>query len=143
MTEAVYVHWDDVLAAVNFKGEWRFFCDIEVMFLLDYSSYEKNYQPSPGEFRYGTMVVDESNAEAWMTSLSTELMRNQLSRTYWESTTEQVQPTFVIDFDKKLWVGNHWKMDQSPLTDYQPHGWTALEDDVMKYLPAELVKYFE
>ena len=143
MSDKIYISWDDALAAVKFKGSWRFFFDMEVMFLLDYSSYDHTYSPLPGQSRYGTLVVDETNAAKWMESLSGELTLEQLPNTYWQDTEARVLPTFVIDFDKKLWVGGGWKMDQSPLHEYQPQDWTALEGNVMEYVPDEIKSYFE
>ena len=143
MSDRIYVDRDYALAAIKFRERWRFFYDVETMFLLDYSSFDPTYEPSSGKFRYGTLIVDESNAEAWMAAMAKELDRDQLPHMYWDNSDRRVQPTFVIDFDKKLWVGHGWSMDQSPLQDYQPQDWTAGEDDVMKYLPPELLQYFE
>jgi hypothetical protein len=143
MSDRIHIEWDDALAVVKFREMWHFFNDMEVMFLLDYSSYDDTHHPSPGEFRYGTMIVDENNAEAWMESLSGKLEIEQLKHTYWKNTDKRVRPTFFIDFDTKLWVGGNWKQDQSPFTDYQPQGWTALEDDVISFLPEEVRRYFE
>jgi len=144
MSEKIFVtDWDESLAAVKFKGHWRFFHDVETAFLLNYSAYDDRYTPKPGGYRYGTLVVDKNNADEWMKSLAHEVSLEQLPHLYWQDSEERVRLTFVIDFDKKLWVGSMWKMDQSPLTDYQPQGWTAIEDDVKKYLPSELVRYFE
>ncbi|MBI1260027.1 MAG: hypothetical protein GC204_21370 [Chloroflexi bacterium] len=133
-----FIVWDEeTLAAVKFKGVWRFFVDMEIMFLLDYTAYE-DYLPEPGEFRYGTLIVDDQNAEVWMNSMAKEIEAGQLVHLYWQNTDDRVRPTFVIDFDRKFWVGGGWSHDQSPLQDYQPKGWTALEDNVMKYLPDEI-----
>ena len=57
-------------------------------------------------------------------------------------TEKRVKLTFLINFDEKLWVGCLWKMDQSPLQEYQPQGWSALEDKVLDYLPSNLKGYF-
>ena len=144
MSEKIYIAWDDeTLAAVKLKGVWRFFIDREIMFLLDYPSYDNTYHPLPGKFRYGTLIVDDQNVELWIQSLSRELDTAQLANIYWKDTNERVRPTFVIDFDRKFWVGSGWSHDQSPLHEYQPKGWNALEDDVMKYLPAEIRTHFE
>jgi hypothetical protein len=143
MTEKIFIDRDDALAVVKFKGIWRFFYDMEIMFLLDYTSYDGDYDPLPGQFRYGTMIVSDANAEMWIKSLSGELFLEQLLDTYWENSEKRVVPTFVIDFDKRLWVGNNWSHDQSPLHEYQPQDWIAREDDVMNYLPAEVRIYFE
>jgi hypothetical protein len=89
------------------------------------------------------MIVSDANAEMWIKSLSGELFLEQLLDTYWENSEKRVVPTFVIDFDKRLWVGNNWSQDQSPLHEYQPQDWIAREDDVMNYLPAEVRIYFE
>jgi hypothetical protein len=139
---AIYVDHDEALAGVKFKGRWRFFYDGEIMFLLDYSAYDDTHHPRPGEFRYGTMIVDEANAERWMNSLAHEVSLEQLTHTYWKNSDRRINPTFLIDFDQKLWVGSGWKMDQSPLHEYQPQGWTALEADIDDYLPDELKTYF-
>ncbi|MHB8625274.1 MAG: arsinothricin resistance N-acetyltransferase ArsN1 family A [Aggregatilineales bacterium] len=134
MEDKIFVDLDESLAAVKFKGRWRFFHDVETMFLLDYSAFDSDYVPVPGEFRYGTLIVDESNAEQWMNELTHELTPQQLLHTYWRDTRRRVELTFVIDFDEKLWVGQMWHMDQSPLQDYQPDGWLTGEDEARKRL---------
>jgi hypothetical protein len=138
MSEKLYLDWEEALTAVKLSSEWRFFADREVMFILDYSAYDDEYAPLPGGFRYGTLIVDKHNASAWMNTLAREFNVEQLPYLYWEDTEKRVQVTFVVDFDERRWVGNGWKMDQSPLTDYQPEGWTAVEDDVYQHLPLDL-----
>jgi hypothetical protein len=142
MSDSLFVDWDYSLAAVKFKGRWRFFYDLETMFVLDYTAYDDDYSPLPGDYRYGTLIVDENNAEQWMASLERELTPEQLPETYWENTSRRVQLTFVIDFDKKLWAGQNWKMDQSPLESYQPEGWSATYDAPEKYLPPEIRNFW-
>jgi len=142
MDERIYIDWDESLAAVKFKGHWRFFCDIETMFLLDYTAYDGDYIPTPFSYRYGILVVDEHNAEQWMSALDVEVTPKQLANTYWRGSSNRVQLTFVINFDEKLWVGQMWKMDQSPLADYQPQDWLAEKDEVQKYLPLEIRGYW-
>ncbi|GAC1680782.1 MAG: hypothetical protein NVS9B9_31840 [Ktedonobacteraceae bacterium] len=142
MDDKVFVDWDYSLAAVKSKGKWRFFYDIESMFLLDYTSFEDDYSPVLGDWRYGLLVVTQDNAEQWMAALAGELQIDQLAKTYWRDTNNRVPLTFVIDFDQKLWIGQMWKMDQSPLQDYQPKGWLAKEDAVLNYLPPDIRKYW-
>jgi hypothetical protein len=93
MNEKTYLEWDEALAAVKYNGRWRFFHDIEVMFILDYPAYDDTCNPAPGEFRYGTLVVNEDNAVEWMNSLSGELSLEQLPHTYWRGTGNRVQLT--------------------------------------------------
>jgi hypothetical protein len=138
MPEKIFVDWDYSLAVVKFKENWRFFYDIESMFLLDYHSFHNAYNPVEGEFRYGTLIVDKNNAEQWMSSITREVTLEQIPNLYWENTETRVKLTFLINFDERLWVGSQWKMDQSPLHEYQPQGWTAREDNVLDYLPPEL-----
>jgi hypothetical protein len=138
MAEPIFIDWDESLAAVKFKGRWRFFHDMETMFLLDYGSYDDDYVPKPGDYRYGTLVVDESNAEQWMNSLAGEITTEQIPNTFLQGRTTRVKLTFVIDFDEKIWVGMMWHNDQSPLHEYQPEDWLTDEDDVYKYLPPEI-----
>lgn len=143
MSEKIFIDWEEALAAVKFQGQWQFFHAWEPMFILDYTAYDDEYVPSLGGFRYGTMIVDKDNAEQWMNSLGEKLSLEQACHVYWENTEKRVRLTFVIDFDKKLWVGSGWKMDQSPFTEYQPQGWIAIEDNVLNYLPDDLKSYFE
>lgn len=145
MAEKFYIDGDESLAAVKFDGRWRFFYDIEVMFLLDYSKYEGNHKPKLGEWRYGTIIVSSANAEQWMNQITHELTIEQLKNVIWKDgdVEEPVGLTFVIDFDAKVWIGMNWKMDQSPLQDYQPDGWRAEEGDGYAYLPPEIAAYFE
>jgi hypothetical protein len=139
MTEPIFLDWDESLAAVKFKGRWRFFHDVDSMFLLDYSPYDSDYAPKqPGDFRYGTLVVDENNAEQWMDSLAGEIAAEQIPNTFLKGTAHRAKLTFVIDFDQKMWVGSMWHNDQSALDDYQPEDWTAGEDDVYNYVPPEI-----
>ncbi|MBN8637645.1 MAG: hypothetical protein J0M07_20160 [Anaerolineae bacterium] len=142
MQKKIEVDWDDALAVIKYKNAWHFYVDMEIMFLLDYTAYDSEYKPAPGRFRYGTLIVDENNTEIWLGALARKLAPDLLLHTYWENTEKRVLPTFVIDFDQKLWVGNNWHHDQSPLHKCQPAGWTALEDDVMTYLPSEIQRYF-
>ena len=142
MPEKIFVDWEDDLAVIKFKGNWRIFFDYEPMFLLDYSKRDDTWIPSEGEFRYGTLVVDESNVEQWIESLKNEVALEQVSKLYWENTKKRVQLTFLINFDEKFWVGSGWHNDQSFLGDYQPQGWTAIEDLALNYLPPNLKGYF-
>ncbi|MCC7446556.1 MAG: hypothetical protein IT324_04025 [Anaerolineae bacterium] len=111
---------------------------METMFLLNYSAYN----PQPGGYRYNTLIVDENNTELWMKSLAGELTLEQIPYTYWYDTSQRMRLTFVIDFDEKRWVGYMWKHDQEALQDYQPDGWTAVEDEVLPYLPPEIRQYW-
>lgn len=137
MTKSLTIDGYESIAAIRLKGSWRFFHDQDYMFLLDYSSYEPDYDPKSGEARYGTMIVDDSNIEQWMQSLAGELTAEQVPNARWENGV-QVKLTFVIDFDNQLWVGIHWDNDQTLLNDFQPSGWLAIEDDVFKYVPPEV-----
>jgi hypothetical protein len=74
-----------------------------------------------------------------MDSLRGELTLEQIPYTQWANGA-QAPLTFVIDFDRKLWIGYQWHNDQIALTDYQPSGWTALEDNVYRYVPQEIAK---
>jgi hypothetical protein len=134
--------FDYSLAAVKFKGRWRFFCDIEQMFLLDYTLYDSDYVPEPGGYRDGLLIIDEHNAEQWMSALAVEVTAAQLMHLYREGHIERVKLTFVINFDEKLWVGSMWLMDQSALDEYQPADWLADADNVSKYLPEEIRRLF-
>jgi hypothetical protein len=137
MAEFIKIDPEESIAAVHWQGRWRFVYDIDIMFLLDYPSYDDTYFPKEEEFRYGTLIVDESNVEQWLASMSGELTTDQIPYARWEK-DEQVKLTFVIDFDTKLWVGLHWQNDQSAYQDYQPDGWIAIEEDIFKYLPPDI-----
>jgi hypothetical protein len=141
MPDTIQVDSEESIAAVHIHGTWRFFYDSDYMFLLDYQSYP-GYTPKPGESRYGTLIVDDSNVEQWMRSLKGELTVEQIPHVRWGN-GGQVKLTFLIDFDRKLWIGYKWNNDQSSLTDYQPSGWIAIEDDVFRYLPQELSKLWD
>lgn len=143
MDEKIFLDSDCSLAAVKFKGQWRFFYDTESMFLLDYTAYHNRYKPGPGDWRYDLLVINDDNAEQWMAALQGELAVGQLANTFWDNTNKRVKLTFVIDFDQKLWVGHMWKMDQSPLQDYQPEGWLAKEDALENYLPPDIRKHWD
>ena len=141
MTNPTFLRDSDYdLAAIKFRGHWRFFYDTESMFLLDFTKFDDSHKPSPGDWRYGILIVTEDNAEQWMNELAGELTLDQLPYTYWEGTSDQIKLTFVIDFDNKLWIGHGWQMDQSALHDYQPDGWTTGEDNVYDWLPPEIRK---
>ncbi|MCA0456563.1 MAG: hypothetical protein LCI00_21500 [Chloroflexi bacterium] len=142
MPDKIFVDWDYSLAAVKFMGKWRFFYDIDVMFLLDYPSYHGDHNPTQGEFRYGTLIVDETNAEQWMRSMFAEVTIEQVPNLYLENTEQRMRLTFLINLDEKLWIGSFWHNDQTFLGDYQPQGWTAKEDLAINYLPADLKGYF-
>ncbi len=142
MDEKIYVDWDESLAAVKFKGRWRFFYDVEEMFLLDYTKWWSDYVPEPGGWRYGTLIVDENNAEQWMNSIAHEITADQIPNTFLKDTSDRVKLTFVIDFDEKIWVGMMWKHDQSPLDDYQPDDWATGEENVYNFLPPEIRAYW-
>ena len=58
MSDDVFLDEDQSLAAVKFKGRWRFFSDSETMFLLDYTSYNADYNPQPGGYRDGSYQAD-------------------------------------------------------------------------------------
>lgn len=141
MPPLIKIPHDESIAAVKWQGQWRFFYDADLMFLLDYTKYDDAI-PEEWGFRYGTLVVDESNIERWMDSMHGELTAEQIPYTGWAD-DEQVQLTFVIDFDVKLWVGYLWQNDQSAYEEYQPEGWLAVEDDVFNYLPIEIVKLWD
>jgi hypothetical protein len=143
MEQKLSIDPDEAVAAVKLRGRWRLFYDVETMFLLNYSAYHPDYIPEPGCFRYNTLIVDENNAELWMSALAGELTLEQIPYTYWGDTSQKAKLTFVIDFDQKLWVGEMWQHDQTWLPDYQPEGWTAIEDEVIQYLPSEIRSYWE
>jgi hypothetical protein len=143
MDGKIFVDPEYSLAAVKLQGRWRFFYDWETMFILNYTAYHADYVPKPGGFRDGTLIVGEHNADVWMNMLAGEASVDQLPLLFWEGSEVRVRLTFVIDFDSKLWVGCRWRMDQSPLADYQPDGWTAIEDDLKPYLPSELRDFWE
>lgn len=118
------------------------FYDMDYMFLLDYKSYDPTYTPKLGEPRHDTLIVDENNIELWFESLSGELSAEEIPYAKWEDGS-QVKLTFVIDFDRKLWVGFRWWNDQSALHDYQPRDWIAIEDNVFRYLPPDIVSRWD
>lgn len=141
MSQIINIHPDESIAAVKWRDQWRFFYDEDIMFLLDYTK-NSSYFPVEGGFRYGTLIVDESNVELWMNSMAGELTEEQIPYVRWAD-DEQVKLTFVIDFDVKLWVGYRWQNDQSAYQDYQPDGWIAIEDDVHGYLSTKLSKLWD
>ena len=124
MTKFIEIDPEESIAAIYWRGVLRFV----------YDSYDPSYSPKEGEFRYGSLVVDDSNIEQWIESMSGELTVEQIPYARWEE-DEQVQLTVVIDFDVNLWIGHLWRNDQSAYQDYQPAGWIALEDFVFNYLP--------
>lgn len=142
MSDSIIIPADESLAAVKWQGQWRFFYDIDIMFLLDYRKYDPKYRPKTDSFRLGTLIVDETNIDLWMHSMSGELSTEQIPYARWADDT-QVQLTFVINFDVRLWVGYLWQNDQSAYQEYQPDGWTAIEDDVFAYLPKEFVHLWD
>lgn len=141
MSRLIKLNPEESIAAVKWQGKWRFFYDIDIMFLLDYTKYDDSI-PEEGDFRYGTLVVNESNIELWMDSIHGELTTEQIPYARWDD-DEQVQLTFVIDFDVKMWIGYHWQNDQSAYQDYQPEGWIAIEDDCFNYLPIDIAKLWD
>ena len=142
MTESITIDWGDSIGAVKLKGKWRFFYDMDYMFLLDYTAYDSGYIPKPGDKRFGLLVIDNENAEQWMGSLAGELSLEQIPNVVVGDSSVRADLIFVIDFDTRLWVGQGWHNDQSFLGDYQPEGWTAIEDNVYQYLPDEIRRYW-
>ena len=144
MAETILIDNEQGIAAVKFKGKWRFFYDDDWNFLLDWRAYK--YHPDeavdPDDPRRETLVVDENNAEAWMSLLAGELTAEEIPYASYED-GGQARLIFVIDFDGKLWVGCLWHMDQSALDEYQPADWTAGEDDVFKYVPEEIARLWD
>jgi hypothetical protein len=141
MTEPIIIPMDQEIAAVKFKGKWRFFHDDDWMFILNYRAYRpsSDEEIESSDFRRNTWLVDENNAEEWMSQLVGELTPEQIPYAVNEHYRgEQARLVFVIDFDRKLWVGCGWSMDQSALEDYQPEGWTAKHDYVFLYVPEEV-----
>jgi len=47
MEQRISIDPDESIAAVKFRGRWRFFHDLETMFLLNYSAYDPDYNPQP------------------------------------------------------------------------------------------------
>lgn|GEM_PF-2106367 len=142
MAETIVIDLDQEIAAVKFKGNWRFFHDFDWMFLLDWNTYYygRDQVGEPLDPRKTTMIVDENNAEEWMSLLAGELSAEQIPHTVHKGYVDQARLVFVIDFDRKLWVGCLWNMDQSALHEYQPTDWTALETSVFKYVPEEIAQ---
>ncbi len=127
---------DTRMAVVKIDNIWRYFYGMDFQFLLDWNKYfGDTWAPSPDESRYNARVVNKQNFDSWAKSLDGEITLENLKHY-----VARVRLSYFIDFDRQLWVGFQWAQDQSPLQDYQPDGWIAVEDDVRKYLPDKIAQ---
>lgn len=140
MDKVIYIDPQSSIGAVRLNGVWRFVYGENYMFLLDYTKYDDTYNPQPTAWRYDALIVDKSNAEAWIQSLDGELTQDDIPNTRWyiRNSLAQVKLTYVIDFDQQLWVAYDWSQDEPYLPDYQPDGWNAFEGNVFDYLPPDV-----
>lgn len=135
---------DDVcIGIVKINDSWRYFYGHDYQFLLDWNKYfPEQYLSENTHKRVGAEVVDKDNFELWAKSLEGELTFEELASAKYED-GKQVKLTYFIDFNRQLWVGYAWFQDQSPLQDYQPDGWIAIEDTVYAYLPKKIVSLWD
>jgi hypothetical protein len=126
---------DDLIGAVKYKGQWRFFAGIVAEWVLDYERYEPGYDPVRDDtpFRNGLLVVNENNAGEFCNVMAPyELSPSDIEQLIKKEGANHFPLSIVIDFDAKVYING---FSEIPLHEYVPSNWVAKEDNSLKYLP--------
>jgi hypothetical protein len=139
MNHKIVIDFDEYIGAVKLNTQWRFFHDVLSMWILDYASYDPEYNPANPRFRgwrANLLVVDVNNAQEYCEAMtSRELLPEQIPYTFTEYGS-QAPLTFVVNFDDRTFI-NGWQ-DNIAIDNYVPFGWNSMEDDPYKHIPGEL-----
>lgn len=138
MNEKLVIDFDEYIGAVKLNSEWRFFREVMSMWILDYKSYDPEYDPlnsNSNGWRENLLAVDTQNAKEYCHAMKNkEIMLSQIPLTFTEFGS-QAKLTFVVNFDEKIFVSSLY--DMLAVQRYVPRGWKGLEDDSYQYIPAE------
>jgi hypothetical protein len=139
MGEKIIIDLDEYIGAVKLNGKWRFFHEMMSVWILDYKSYDPQYDPfgpKSNGWRKNLLVVDTDNAEAFCEVMrDKELLPEQIPQSFTEFGSRK-KLSFVVNFDEKIYI-NGWG-DNIALHDYVPTGWQSIEDDPYEYVPPEI-----
>jgi hypothetical protein len=142
VTEKITINSDHYVGAVRYNGNWHFFHAPLSMWILDFASYDEEYEPKPGGWRENLLRVDEGNAQRYIDEMhKNELQASQISFTFKAGFPNRAQLTFVVDFDDRKFI-NGWH-DNIAIEEYAPKGWMAEEDDPYEYVPENIKTLWE
>jgi len=126
---------DEYIGAVHADGIWRFFAGTLAEWILDYNTYDPNYDPNKwsGTFRNNLLRVEVNQASAFQDAMRAhELSEADIKALVKERGADKVPLTVVVDFDERQFVNSYYDL---ALEEYVPPGWTAVFDDPQKYIP--------
>lgn len=130
---------NELLGAVVFENNWRFFSGTIGEWIMDYKAYDPSYDAKkwPDVFRNNLLQVDESNASQFCEAMKAyELTIDDVKELISENGPDKVPLTILINFDTLVYVNGYYDL---LLEDYIPKNWKGIMDDPLKYVP-EFIK---
>jgi len=134
MTE---IHIDDIIGAVKINAKWRFFAGIIAEWIMDYQTYDPEYNPDESEtsFRNNILLVDESNGEAFCDAMSPyEILKDEIDNVLDKYEGKKL-PLITIDFDNRIFTSVFFDI---ALEDYIPPKWKGRYIKKLTELPEEI-----
>ncbi|MBD2530317.1 hypothetical protein H6G97_12340 [Nostoc flagelliforme FACHB-838] len=134
---------DDLIGAVKYNSKWRFFGGTVAEWILDYASYDPDFDPSKSDvvFRNNLLKVDETNAVHFLKAMEPyELLVTDLQQLIKQEGANNWPLTTVVDFDKKTYVNG---FSEIPLHQYVPTGWTGYEGYTLDYVPENIRAFWQ
>jgi len=129
---------DELLGAVRLESKWRFFAGTLAEWILDYVSYDPNYDPAKWAYVYrnNLLRVDETLASEFCDAMKEhEFLPDDIRRLVDEKGADKIPLVVVVDFDNRIFVNGFYDI---ALEEYAPKWWTKYFGNPYEYVPQEV-----
>ncbi len=126
---------------VTIRGAWFFVIGTDAEFILDYPSYDPEYDPvDDASFRGGLAVVRPQDGFAYLQAMNDRVFAiDDINSFIEQQGAERVQPIVLIDFDHARFVSTFFVL---PLEDHAGTDWESAYDDLFNYVPDHIAAHW-
>jgi len=125
----------DLLGAIRYKSDWRFFLCTVAEWILDYASYDPGHNTFQSQFvfRNNLFTINEENFSDFLEAIQEyELCLSDVENLLKYDGSNNWPLRIVIDFDEKLYVNG---FPEIGIHKYIPSNWRGLEDLPLNFVP--------
>jgi hypothetical protein len=134
---------DDLIGAVKYKANWRFFICTVAEWILDYSTYDPSFSPSHSKvvFRNNLLKVDEVNVSQFLEAIQEyEISYSELEELIKKNNINDWPLQIVVDFDEMIYING---FSEIGLHEYIPSHWRGFEGLPLEFVPENIKKLWK
>lgn len=129
---------DELLGAVRLGSKWRYFAGTLAEWILDYASYDPDYDPANWTYIYrnNLLRVDETLANEFCDAMKEhEFIPEDIRHLVDKKGADKIPLAIVIDFDNLVFINGFYDL---ALEEYAPKWWTNYFGNPYEYVPPEV-----